>query len=94
MNNARAQEIRAALDEYDRANTVGTTHDFLLKQGAITVEAPDLLRELLAERDKLVAVVDAAREFVDELSPDFDIIHVQYMEISIKELRDALTALG
>lgn len=66
MNDERANEIRAALDDYDDANVNGTTEEWLLKQAVITVEGPDWLRGLLAERERMVAGVKAARALVFE----------------------------
>lgn len=99
MNDERAQEIRAALDELDGIRSNPSYSDqksgFMLRARAINLgneigeSAPDWLRDLLDERDKMVAVAEAARAWwtmPDDVSMDEVIMICDALEAAISAL--------
>jgi hypothetical protein len=89
-------EIRAALDAWEWANSVGTTDEYLKTKAMIAAESPDWLRFLLAELDRLRTIEEAARVAADMTvipvgERTFGKVSVRVMGIR-KVLRDALAA--
>lgn len=96
MNSERVNAIRAALDEHAEIdamynhNMTPTDHQRIRYQ-AISDELPTYLRHLLAELDKLNAVVEAARVYV--ASPEAGHTYLRVTQERFAALRDGVAAL-